>query len=486
VLANEDAERAVIGSVLLAWDKTLDMAVNKFRLTPEHFYFPPSRRLWEGITELAARGTPIDILTLGEYARNAGFLEQIGGPIALNRLVDATPTEAHAEYYMAIVRDNAVLREAVKTCRDAIADAHRSDNALEFISRLPSRFMDGYTACQDETPNADLMADSMRRWQDAAEKKKPAIGLYTPWSKLTYLMSGFETGLTILAGRPSAGKTTFEDQCCMALAFAGRAVARCTLDSTRQELLERAICRKAGVSLPKLKFGFGRRDQLANANSAAIDIGNAPIHINDRDRDIGGICAYARAMKRKHDIAMLTVDYIQLIEAEEMGTNEWNTVARVSYASRKLKALSFELGIPVLVLSQLSRAVEKEEREPQLSDLRDSGAIEQDAAKVIFLYVDSDKRKQMEAVEPGATKHKRPVVVNLMKHKNGGTGMIPFWLYPPYFNFTPAEIGTVAGKTEAFVDDDLPMDRKHDAEAWRQLPDYLPMDESEASHDDAE
>jgi replicative DNA helicase len=366
----------------------------------------------------------------------------------------------------------------VQDCREAIADAHRADNAVEFVSRLPGRFMDGYTLGQQDVPNDVLMADSLRRWRDAAEKKTPAIGLYTPWSPLTYLMSGFETGLTILAGRPSAGKTTLEDQCCQYLAMRGKAVARVTLDSTRQELLERSICRIAGVSLPKLKFGFGRRDQLANAERAAVDLSAAPVHINDSERDIMGICAYARAMRRKHGIAMLTVDYIQLIEAAEMGSNEWNTVARVSYVSRKLKALSFELGIPVLVLSQLSRAVEKEDREPQLSDLRDSGAIEQDAAKVIFLYVDPPKRKEMEAKEPGATKHKRPVVVNVMKHKNGKTGALPFWLYPAYFNFAPAVVENIGGKAMAFADDDLPMDRKSDSEEWKQLPDYMPLDEA--------
>lgn len=290
-------------------------------------------------------------------------------------------------------------------------------------------------------------------------------------------MSGFEIGLTVLAGRPSAGKTTMEDQACTYLAMSGKAVARCTLDSSRDELLERAICRTAGVSMPKLKFGFARKDQLANAEDAAIKLDQAPIFINDWDRDIAGICAYARAMKRRYNIVLFTVDYIQLIEAAEMGNAEWNTTARVTYVSRKLKALSFELKIPVLVLSQLSRAVEKEDREPQMSDLRDSGAIEQDAAKIIFLYVHAKKKQEMEDEEALATKHKRPVIVNVMKHKNGQTGALPFWLYPPYFNFEPADILMVNGKPEPFSNDDLPASRKQDSEDWKQLPDYLPLDE---------
>jgi replicative DNA helicase len=474
---SEEAEKGVIGCVLLAWDKTLDMAIGKYRLTPEAFYTPACRVLWEGIVELSRSGTAIDMLTLANWCKTAGKLDQIGGTAELGRIIESTPTETHAEFYMAIVRDKAMLRDAISQCRDAISAAYSATNATEFVSQLPGRFLDGYVSNQDERTNGHLMVSSIERWRQASEKKKPAIGLFTPWGKLTYLMSGFETGLTILAGRPSAGKTTFEDQVCCYLAMNGKAMARCTLDSSREELLERALCRKAGVSLPKLKFGFGRKDQLANALTAADELNSAPLFINDRDRDISAICAYGRAMKRRHNIGMLTVDYIQLIRAEEMGRTEWDTVARVTYVSMKLKALSFELGIPVLVLSQLSRSVEKEDREPQLSDLRDSGAIEQDASKVIFLYVDPRKRKEMDEQEPKATKHKRPVIVNLMKHKNGQTGALPFWLYPPYFTFEPAASDTIGGKTVQFADDDLPASRREDHDDWKQLPDYLPQEE---------
>jgi replicative DNA helicase len=185
--------------------------------------------------------------------------------------------------------------------------------------------------------------------------------------------------------------------------------------------------------------------------------------------------ARTRAMKAKHGIVMLTIDYIQLIRAPDMGRSEWDTVTRVTHVSAMLKDLAFDLRIPVLVLCQLSRAVEKEGRDPQLSDLRDSGAIEQDASKVIFLYVDAEKKKQMDLNSPGATKHKRPVIANLMKHKNGETGVLPMWLYPPYFRFHPAKMDPEQNKM--FVDDDLPLSMKSVDQEFKERPQYMPQEE---------
>jgi replicative DNA helicase len=179
-------------------------------------------------------------------------------------------------------------------------------------------------------------------------------------------------------------------------------------------------------------------------------------------------------MKAKRGIGLMTVDYIQLVRATDMGRSEWDTVARVTHVSNRLKDLSLSLHLPILALCQLSRAVEKDGRDPQLSDLRDSGAIEQDAQKVIFLYVNGKKREEMEKAVPTATKHKRPVVANVMKHKDGETGIVPFWLYPPYFRFATAKVSETG---EPFVDDQLPSQRDDDWKDMRQRPAYMPMEE---------
>lgn len=178
-------------------------------------------------------------------------------------------------------------------------------------------------------------------------------------------------------------------------------------------------------------------------------------------------------MKMKHGVGLVTVDYIQLIRAAEMGRSEWDTVARVTYVSRELKALAMELNIPVVVLSQLSRMVETENREPKLSDLRDSGAIEQDANKVVFVYVDVKKRKEMDEKNFGATKHKRPVWFNLMKHKDGECAAVAMWMYPPYFSFDQAQ----CGEKEDFADDGLLASSTADEEEFKSRPAFAPVAE---------
>lgn len=169
--ASEEAERGVIGCVLLDWDKTVDLGLSKFKLTPDSFYYPVCRILWEGIIDLANRATPIDMLTLSEWCKTRGVFDRVGGPTALHKIVDGTPTSAHAEYYMAIVRDKAILRTAIGQCSDAIAEAYQSENAMDFVSRLPGRFLDGYTANPDAESNGQLMARSLQRWHLAAEKR---------------------------------------------------------------------------------------------------------------------------------------------------------------------------------------------------------------------------------------------------------------------------------------------------------------------------
>ena len=251
-----------------------------------------------------------------------------------------------------------------------------------------------------------------------------------PWETLTELLCGLEPGLTLLAARPSRGKTTMEDQVALWTAAKGLKVGRITLDSTREELLQRAMCRKAGVSLPKLKWGYAGRSQLAAVREAKDLLQDYGMMFDDTSREIRQICTRARAWKMRHGLDLLTVDYVQLIDASEMGYRASDANARVGYVSKTLKGLALELRVPVLALSQLNRAVEKEGREPQLSDLRDSGSLEQDAAKVLF----TAKARKVEEF-----KQLRPVWVDVAKNQDGETGKLEFWLYPHYFRFERAQ-----------------------------------------------
>jgi len=243
------------------------------------------------------------------------------------------------------------------------------------------------------------------------------------------MMCGIEEGVTIIAGRPSQGKSTLEDEISTGLALSGVPVARVQLDMNRRKSLARATCRIAGVSLPKLKHGFARQNQLAAVREAVQTVRSLPMYLNDKDYSLRGICSWARAMKLKHDIKMLTVDHVGLVQVD--GSFRGNDNSRISLVSSTLKALGAELGVAVVLLSQLSRGMEKESRRPQLSDLRDSGTLEQDAAKVIFVYREY-RPKLLAELE---TDSRRPVWVELLKNQDGETGLLPFWLWKKYFRF---------------------------------------------------
>jgi replicative DNA helicase len=252
-------------------------------------------------------------------------------------------------------------------------------------------------------------------------------------------MGGWEPGITLIAGRPSSGKTTLEDCAGTFLASRGVGVLRVSLDSSREELLDRAVARKAGVSLPKLKFGWAKMNQLAAVDEAGPILGDYPMWINTRDQDIRMICAWIRSMCARHKIGLVTLDYVRLIGASEMGRQEYEATPRVSLVSGRLKKLSLELGIPFLLLVQLNREFDKASRDPKLSDLSDSGSLEQDASKVIFVYQNSKKHKEMELGKRGATRNVRPVFFDVAKHKNGRTGRLAKWMLAPYFTFEDAE-----------------------------------------------
>jgi replicative DNA helicase len=381
------------------------------------------------------------------------------------------------------VRLKWLLRRTLEVAREAETCALAPDATEEVVAGAQAGFatlMDDAARGRAEASNLDVMCDSVRAWKDAFENKVPAIGLQTPWAALTEMCCGLEPGIFILAGRPSAGKTTIEDQICCELARDGVPVARATLDSTRKSLLERAIARKAGVSLPKMKFGYAGEGSVAKAQEAADSIGKYPLFIRDDLRTVGGICSWFRAMVLKHGVKLLTVDYIQLIGAPEMGRSEWDANTRVSYVSGQLKKLSLSLGVPMLVLSQLNRGAANDEREPELNDLRDSGALEQDAEKVAMVFIDVEKRNEMDKSKPGTTKKIRPIRIALKKHKNGETGTLCYWMYPPYFrleeveNFdgaTPPEEGLMGGRSSEKATE--PAEFKSGA------PDWYPSEDGE-------
>jgi replicative DNA helicase len=433
-----EAEEAALGSALLEPGAVLNRA-ETCGVREDAFFIPAHRMVWEALLAVYARRGAADALMVGEELERAGRLEKIGGAGFLRRLIDQTPTASHAAYYLDIVRQRATCRAVIAAARETEQAALRAENGDRELSAAVGRFTGIATQKPDEQSNEQVMDELVDRWRLAHEGGEPAIGLDMPWPLLTQLLCGLEVGLTVLAGRPSMGKTTIEDMAACHLARQGTAVGRVTLDSTRKELLSRALARTAGVSLPKLKYGHAGESNFARIAAARETIARWPMFVNDELRDIRGIAAQIRAWKLKHDIGLATVDYVQLVEAADMGRSQWDTNARVGYVSGILKLLALELEIPILLLAQLNRLIEKEGREPRMSDLRDSGCLEQDAHKIMFVYRDEKWCRNAEENEPGSTKKERLAWVDVLKHKDGETGRVRMTHRCHYFRFDEGE-----------------------------------------------
>lgn len=444
---SEEAERGLLGSILLEDSRVLPMAVTQYGLKPEAFYVSANRLIAEAMWALGAENRSADLVTVGQVLRDHGRYDEAGGEQALARLVDDTPSAANAEFYCQIVRDKWWLRQMIAGAREIERQAYEPQESVEsFVRAAPDALMRIIEAPEAEADNSAVMVKQIDRWADAKAAREGdltrqlAIGYETPWRLLTELTCGLEPGLMIIAGRPSAGKTTLEDVLAVHVAGLGIPVGRISLDKSKASLLSRAICRTAGVSLPKLKQGFARESQLAACREAEAQLRELPMEIRSDLRDVAAIRMWAMAQHRKGRLGMLTIDYVQQVSAAALGWQATQALAKTTYVIGQLKALGLELGIPILVLSQLSRSGEQEGRgDPRLSDLRDSGALEQDAEKVLFLFVDKKKRKEMDEAVLGATKHKRPVWFRLEKNKDGEMGSVRMWMLPPYFNFVKAE-----------------------------------------------
>lgn len=487
---SEEAERGVLGSFLIDPARVIPLAVVQYQIKSDAFYIPAHATLAKSLFEMSKGDVSrIDLITVSSYLRDHNTLNEIGGTGFLDRLVDLTPTAAYAEHYLAIIRAKWIARGVIEKSHNIISEAYTTDDPAKLALESSQRYIDIIGEPKDELTNADAMESSIARWADAKafregdQTKKPAIGLETPWQKLTDLMCGLEQGLILIAGRPSAGKTTLED--CLAIHAAdhlGVPVARATLDSTKRKLWDRTLCRYAGVSLPKLKFGFAGQSQLAECHAAKEHLQKLPVFINDSLFDIDSICAWARYMKARKNIGLFTIDYVQQITVS--GSSRFladNENARLEYISRCLKRLWRELKIPVLVLSQLSRASEKDERDPKMSDLRGSGALEQDADVILFCHTDKKKWLSMEENRRGATKHKRPVWFRQLKHKEAEQGELPMWLHAPYFRFEPAE----SDDTQDFADDSLPGDAQTTDREYNSHPDLAPLDEDQTQEQES-
>ena len=467
----EEAEAGLIGGLLLDAVRLVPV-VERMGAGEEWFYVPAHRAIFGAVHRLTVRGAPVDLLTVAGELTAVGDIERAGGVVGLERIIDRTPTAAHAEFYAEEVRKKAALRRVILTAHKLRADAGNDGaEADDIVARAINDLLDIETRPATDPTNAETLAASVQRFRDAMDykngdlTKRPATGFPFPIPSLDRMLCGLEPGITTIAGRPSAGKTSIEDQMIIELGKLGIGSCRWTHDQLRSQLLERAMCRWAGVSLPRLKKGHVGESHLARCAEAAREIGKLNMRIIDREGDIDRIAAEFRDAKRRHGAQVFTLDYFQLLRASGHGIRSGDKVQMLTYVSERLKDLSFELACPIVVLAQLNREVEKDGRLPSMADIKDCGALEQESDKIISLSINAKKRKEMDEKNLRATTHKRPVEACVLKNKNGEQGAVPLWFYPSYFRFEEARVGD-DGQT-AWVDDALPAQRQDEERAQR-------------------
>lgn len=413
---NLEAERAVLGAILM--DNETVFTVMEI-LEPSAFYQPSHRLIFSTMLELSERGEPIDIVTLVNRLRSAGNLDQTGGPDYIPTLADEVPTSAGVANYAKIVREKAVLRNLIETsteivqdCFDAPGDVDQllDDAERRIFAISEERIRSGFLSMKE------IVKSSFKTIELLYEKKEHVTGVPTGFADIDELTSGFQpSDLIIIAGRPSMGKTAF---CLNVAQYAAMmkklTVAVFSLEMAKEQLVMRMLCSEARIDAHRLRSGFLGQTDWPKLSTAAGKLADSSIYIDDTPAISSmEMRAKARRLKADKGLDLVIVDYLQLM-AGRRGRSD-NREQEISEITRSLKALAKELGVPVVALSQLNRGVEsRTDKRPILADLRESGAIEQDADVIIFIYRDEVYNK--ESMEKGIAE------IIIGKQRNGPVG----------------------------------------------------------------
>ena len=418
-----EAEQAVIGSMLTDKDSVIS-AIEI--LKEEDFYRDDNRLIYEAILNLYNRAEPIDIITVKAELESMGKFEQIGGLEYLAELPEKVPTTANTIKYIKIVEEKSVLRNLIKTANEIIELGYDHTEDVEDIMEgaekkifnlMQNKNQKGYSAMKD------ILVDSFTQLEELYNRKQHITGVPTGFADLDYKTAGLHSSdLVLIAARPAMGKSAF------ALNIATNAAVRAkvpvvifSLEMSKEQMVNRILCSEAMVDSNKVRTGKLEEDDWTKLAEAIGPLSEAEIYIDDTPGiSVMEIRAKCRKLKLEKNIGMVVIDYLQLVQ----GSNKKNgsREQEISEISRSLKILAKEIGVPVIALSQLSRAVEQRpDHRPMLSDLRESGAIEQDADIVMFLYRDDYYNEDSEK--------KGIAEVILAKHRGGSTGTVELlWL----------------------------------------------------------
>jgi replicative DNA helicase len=412
---SRDAEMSVLGAMLFGED-ALVRAIEL--LKPDYFYNQNHKHIFMAMLTLFDRNQPIDLVTISEELRKRNQLEEAGGVSYLTQLTTAVPTAAHIEHYAHIVKEKALLRglinnstQIVQRCFEVTTDANKVlDDAEKMIFDIGQHRIEGKFFSMRE-----IIHDSMETIDKLYQRKEHVTGLASGFHEFDTKTAGLQPAdLIIVAGRPSMGKSAFATGICEhAGIIQKKAVAFFSLEMSKEQLVQRMLCSHARVDAQKVRTGYLSHQDWPKLTSAAGKLSEAPIFIDDTPgQTVLEVRAKARRLKMQHDIQLIVIDYLQLMQG--VGRHE-SRQQEISEISRSLKALARELRVPVIAVSQLSRAVESRTgNRPMLSDLRESGAIEQDADVVVFLF-------REEYYAPSEENRNKAEAI-IAKQRNGPTG----------------------------------------------------------------
>ena len=428
-----EAEQAILGCMLTDKDSVID-AIEV--LKEDAFYREDNRAIYSAILSLYSKSEPIDLITVKAELVEAGNFERVGGLEYLASLPERVPTTSNVDKYIKIVEEKAMLRSLIMSANDLVALGYDETEDVDILMDMAEKKV--FELAQKKntkgyTPLKDVLVESFEKLEELYNQKGRISGLSTGFMDLDLKTSGLHNSdLIIVAARPAMGKSAFAINIATNIAVqSGKGVAIFNLEMSKEQVGNRILCSEAMVDSNKIRTGQIEDDDWVKLASTLSRLSEAPIYIDDTAGiSIMEIRAKCRKLKIEKDIGLVVIDYLQLIQGS--GKRNASREQEISDISRSLKILAKELDIPVIALSQLSRGVEKrDDKRPMLSDLRESGAIEQDADIVMFLYRDDYYNEDSEK--------KNVAEVILAKHRGGSTGTVDLAWLPSYTKFASLE-----------------------------------------------
>ena len=448
-----EAEQAVLGAILLDAPRAMEICAEA-DVIADSFWISANRTIFETAWRLYGSGKPVDVVTVSEELRVRGELDVVGGVAALERMVEATPAVAHADYYTSILREKHLLRRVISVAENAQEKCYAPDRSVQLIVSETEQEVLAISDTQKDRvlPWKDSVQQTIGKIESVLQRKDGINGISSGFRNLDERLRGLRNAeMIVLAARPSMGKTSLAMNICENVALGTNAGGKARLreplpvgifscEMSTDALISRMLCSRARVSLQRVMAGLvNKADATMQLTRAASDLMNAPIYVDDTGGlDVMDLRARARRMKKKHGIKLIMIDYLQLLNSREYA-GQGRQLETVNI-SANIKAMAKELDVPVIVLSQLSRAPENRDKEgtPRISDLRDSGAIEQDADVVMLLWRPSYYANKLKDTAGQTPVDDTIAKVDIGKNRNGATGVAELTFENEFTQFSDA------------------------------------------------